>query len=64
MSDRVPDRCHSSGAADQPLAVPDEPAAEPPEGGDPACWVHLVCPECGAVAGESHRPECESAPRA
>lgn len=20
-----------------------------PEGGDPACWVALVCPECGAV---------------
>ena len=19
------------------------------EGGDPACWAHLVCPECGAV---------------
>ncbi len=27
-----------------------------PEGGDPACWAHLVCPACGEVGG--HRPDC------
>jgi tellurite resistance-related uncharacterized protein len=26
------------------------------EGGDPACWAHLICPDCGGVlGGVSHR---------
>jgi hypothetical protein len=30
------------------------------EGGDPACWVDQVCPECGAVRGDGsgHRAGC------
>jgi tellurite resistance-related uncharacterized protein len=29
------------------------------EGGDPACWAHLVCSECGIVLdGGSHRSAC------
>ncbi|HLI00429.1 MAG TPA: hypothetical protein VKV06_06550 [Acidimicrobiales bacterium] len=24
-------------------------AGEDSQGGDPACWAHLLCPECGAV---------------
>ena len=28
------------------------------EGGDPACWAHLICPECGVVLeGTSHSHE-------
>ena len=36
-------------------------AAEPSTGGDAACWAHLVCPECGAITTEGHRPGCTSA---
>jgi hypothetical protein len=29
------------------------------EGGDPACWAHILCPDCGAVLdGSEHRPGC------
>jgi uncharacterized protein YeaO (DUF488 family) len=37
-------------------------SAEPEEaGGDPVCWAHLVCPECGAVVTEGHREGCAAA---
>jgi hypothetical protein len=37
-----------------------EPAAGPAEeqGGDPVCWAHLVCPECGSIVSEGHRDGC------
>jgi len=43
------------------------PRAERPddvaEGGDPACWLGEVCPECGAFAGDGfHRPGCPAGP--
>jgi hypothetical protein len=27
-------------------------------GGEPACWAHLVCPECGAIEAEGHTATC------
>ena len=39
------------------LVDPDEPE----EGGEPVCWAHLVCPDCGAMESEGHRPGCGSA---
>lgn len=39
----------------------DEWAAEDAaEGGDPVCWAHLVCPECGAIESEGHRAGCSA----
>lgn len=32
-----------------------------PEGGEAACWAHLVCPECGAIEAEGHRAGCAQA---
>jgi uncharacterized protein YeaO (DUF488 family) len=28
------------------------------QGGDRACWAHLVCPDCGAVVSEGHARGC------
>jgi uncharacterized protein YeaO (DUF488 family) len=28
------------------------------EGGEAACWAHLVCPDCGAIETEGHRKGC------
>jgi ribosomal protein S27AE len=30
------------------------------EGGDPVCWLHLACPECGAIPdpGEEETDRC------
>lgn len=35
--------------------------SESAEGGEAACYAHLVCPACGAVTTEGHRPGCASA---
>ncbi|MGH3848930.1 MAG: hypothetical protein ACRDRT_04385 [Pseudonocardiaceae bacterium] len=32
--------------------------AQDADGGDPACWAHLICPECGAVESEGHCRGC------
>ena len=34
------------------------------EGGEPACYAQLVCPECGSVAAEGHQPGCSMDPAA
>jgi hypothetical protein len=47
---------------DEKPGEPREPAEEA-EGGETACWAHLVCPECGAMTTEGHRPSCTFASR-
>jgi uncharacterized protein YeaO (DUF488 family) len=37
--------------------------AEDAGGGEPACYAHLVCPECGAVVTEGHAKGCSQAGR-
>ena len=32
------------------------------EGGEPVCWAHLVCDECGAITTEGHRAGCSRLP--
>jgi uncharacterized protein YeaO (DUF488 family) len=36
----------------------------PAEAGEAACFAHLICPGCGAVAGEGHNPGCPHLPPA
>jgi uncharacterized paraquat-inducible protein A len=31
---------------------------ETPSGGDPACWAHLLCPECAAVLEKRDDERC------
>ncbi len=41
--------------------TPDRLSEVPGEdaGGDPVCWVHLLCPECGAVPDDPGQDRCE-----
>ena len=34
---------------------------ESDQGGEAACWANLVCPDCGAIEAEGHRPGCAQA---
>ena len=52
------DVAHSQAAV---LAGLLDPPDEADEGGEAACWAHLVCPDCGAMTAEGHRPECAAA---
>ena len=31
-------------------------------GGESACWMHLVCPECGAVVSDDDGHDCVDTP--
>jgi hypothetical protein len=45
--------------------MPESPADAAPleDGGDPVCWLHLVCESCGALLeheDDPHRPGCDA----
>jgi uncharacterized protein YeaO (DUF488 family) len=54
------DASHSEAAVLAGLLRHPEPQAG---GGEPACYAHLVCPECGAVSTEGHHPGCSAQTR-
>ena len=54
------DASHSEAAVLAGLLRHPEPQAE---GGELACYAHLVCPECGAVSTEGHHPGCSAQTR-
>lgn len=43
-----------------PISVLTDTWAEidPDEGGDPACWAHEICQECGRVPSDGHLETC------
>ena len=49
-----------AGVGESPAEV-DSSSEETTVGGDPACWAHLICPECGAVISEGHQAGCPAA---
>lgn len=36
-----------------------EPTLPDDEGGETACWAHLVCPECGMLTADGDHPLCQ-----
>ena len=64
----VVDAAGRAGRIGTPIECPLCDRGEPPpgesggQGGDPACWAGLLCPECGAVLGaDPHRDGCPAA---
>lgn len=58
MTRHDPDGSDALAASPQPGARTSEAGSPGEEGGEPACWAHLLCPECGAMTSETHRPGC------
>ena len=51
----------NDGVVDEERAgVPSSPATGHEEVGDPACWAHRVCPECGRLNQAEHPGACEA----
>jgi uncharacterized protein YeaO (DUF488 family) len=49
---------HSHAAVLAQILRRDSAEDEADPGGEAACWAHLVCPGCGAIESEGHRPGC------
>jgi hypothetical protein len=45
---------------EQRLGVPSAAATEREEAGDPVCWAHRVCLECGRLNQAEHPETCEA----
>jgi alkylhydroperoxidase family enzyme len=70
QQDTAPGSPRDAAPGPHPGAAPGPEQDASPQGipetaGEPACYAHLVCPECGAVTSEGHRPGCPAplAPR-
>jgi hypothetical protein len=61
MSDQAPRRPRSTSTDRDDAAGRDAPLEIIEEGGEAACWAHLVCQDCGAMVSEGHRPGCPAA---
>lgn len=58
------DACEGTGSSrgEGAEADPGETwGSEEDAGGDPACWAHLLCPECGGLSRDGHAPGCSLA---
>jgi hypothetical protein len=45
-------------SGERPVRPDADAEPEDEQGGDPVCWAHLVCPECGSIVSEGHRDGC------
>ena len=36
----------------------DDPVPDAEDGGDAVCWLHRLCPECGAMPTGEHPQKC------
>ena len=64
MTSEQPSRHDDVPGRDRLAAASGHTQDDEPAGGEPACWAHLVCPECGAMASGEHREGCGSGPAA
>lgn len=60
--DRDPERRDPQGTARAADAAEPVVLEDLVEGGEPSCYAHMVCIDCGAVDSEGHLPGCVSAP--